>query len=225
MPLCPATASASMPVPRMSTGMCPQAWAPSQTVSTRAGSSARTAAGSTAAPVTLEARVNTAATVFSRTAAAMPSGVGAPPCSGTTLTSAMPARSSAYSGRSTALCSASVVTKCGFARPPPAARRPAPAARAFEPAARPSSARTAACARPKMAALSASVQFLVKTTRSQLSPPKKRQSSLRQRSTFSAAAAAAACPPRPGLAHPSSAAATAPATAGGLVPPVAALSK
>ena len=127
----------------MSIGMCPHACAPSHTVSTRSGRAARTAAGSIAAPVTLEARVNTAARVSLCTAAANASALTVPfPFSLSIVRRALPARSSALRGRRTELCSMTVVMMWGAL----------PAGAAF--------------ASPKIAMLRASVQFLVNTVRS-----------------------------------------------------------
>ena len=111
-------------------------------------------------------------------------------------------RSSANRGRSTELCSASVVTMCGICS----------SEKEF--------------ASPNSAMLSASVQFFVRITRSKEGAPKKSDKSLRQLSTLDASATESLCPLRPGFAHaPLIAAQAALTTEGGFLPPVAALSK
>ena len=148
--------------------------------------------------------MNTAAAVSFCTAAAIAAGETRPACGRTRVRRMYPFRIQKEQRAQHALCSASVLTTCGGRSGGPCGGRSS----------------------PNSAMFSASVQFLVKMTRSLLSPPKNSHKSLRQRRTFSASATDSACPLRPGLPQgPSMLARTARTTASGLRPPVAALSK
>ena len=196
MPLCPASASASSPISFMERGRCPAPCAPSTTKRTFSGRSFLIWASGGASPVTLEAAVTTAMRVFGLTSSAMLSGSSLPFVSGATSYPMTPARLSASSGRSTELCSRQVVT-------------------AWSPC----------FSVPRMARSKASVQFLVKTTRSKPYPPKREESSSLHAKTRSAAASESLCPLLPGLAQQRMAASTALKTEGALFPPVAAWSR
>ena len=155
-PLCPATASASMPSDVMSIFTWPQACAPSHISAAEGGRRRLTAHISGAMPVTLEARVTTTAFVSARTLEAIAAiSISPRELSGASST-CTPLSSRYCSGRRTELCSANVVTTLSPARKV-----------------------------PRRAIFRASVQFFVNMVRSHDQPPKNSISSLRQACTRS----------------------------------------
>ena len=196
--LCPVKQTTSRPMAAMSMGTAPADCEASTTHSAPAACAIlATCATSTRLPVTLEACVTTTARVpgtTRRSSSAMSRNPWAsqPACS--TVTPRSSARRA--SGRSTELCSSTVVTT----------RSPGPTS-------------------PDIAALSAAVEFAEKHTWSERGQPRRRATASRQPQTTRPASSAPAPAPRPAFPSAPSAAHTASTTCRGLRSVVAALSR